>query len=178
MVTTKFREAHANLERLRTIERAEEFYFAVNAFITAARSVLYVAQFHHGWRERDKTKHYSTNDERDRQKFDTWFDVSAEKAAVLAHPLSADRNHVIHHDGQAGFVHIPKPVGGLALDHGTPFRHAPFRSSRGAGLPLVDENVFCYLDASGTMHDALPYCEAYLDLVSQFFAQLRNRPWV
>lgn len=174
----KFREARLNLERLRELTRSDEFYAAANAFLSAAYSVLYIAQYQLGLpKSRKAQAALPPNDRAERQRFDQWFKTSPRVSAVTSHPLGQDRHVVIHRAGQAGFVHVPKPIGGLALEHGTAFRPAIFRSGRRVGLPLEDDNFFFYIDGAGKQHEAIPYCEAYLALVQAFFEELHRRPW-
>lgn len=179
VVAAKFREALVHFERLPTIERAAEFYATANAFVTSARSVLYVAQHQFGWRERPKGNGpLGSLEEKERKNFDAWFTVSPVVRAILSHPLSEDRHDIIHRSGQGGFVHVPKPRGGMAVDHGTPFKQSFWWGLIGlAGLPLEDDNLFFYLNGAGHKHDAVPYCSAYLDLVRHFFDELRSSPW-
>ena len=180
VVATKFREARVHLRRLGDVKRVEEFYATANALVTSARSVLYVAQHQFGWKERPRQQAFNSTQEQERKLFDKWFESCAVAQAVLAHPLAADRHEVIHRSGQAGFVHVPKPGGGgMAVNHGTPFKQAHWFTRRGlGGLPLQDDNVFYYLDASGTKYDAVPYAEAFLATVEQFVVELAKRPWL
>jgi hypothetical protein len=174
----KFREARLNFERLRELTRSDEFYAAVNAFLSAAYSVLYIAEHQFGLpRSKKAQAALPPNDRAERQRFDQWFKSSQHVSAVKSHPLGEDRHVVIHRVGQAGFVHLPKPIGGLAVEHGTPFRPAIFLNGNGVGLPLEDDNSFLYIDSAGKQHEAIPYCEAYLALIQRFFQELDKRPW-
>jgi hypothetical protein len=178
-VRTKLREAKYHLERLAEIDKMKEFYPTVNAFLSAARSVLYLARHELGWKDRHAPQRVGIkpNEVSERQRFDQWCDSCPEAMAVLAHPLAEDRHAVIHRSGQAGFLHIPKSPSGLAISEGN--AHGPglvVRSGR-AGLPLEDANVFRYRDAAGQEHDAVAYCRKYLNLVEQFFAEIQRGAW-
>jgi hypothetical protein len=181
-VRVKFREAIVHFGNLSKIDGMEQFYATLNAFLTAGRGVLYIARHELGWQERRKEhrKGFTPQQMAERQKFDTWYESAPEIKAVLAHPLAEERHNVTHRDGQAGFVHIPKPIGGLAVSEGTPFRQAPFiRTGRGGrfGLPLEDKNNFFYVKADGSKVDAVPYCKKYLDLLENAFLTIDHGLW-
>lgn len=181
-VRLKFREANFHFEKLSKLDGMEEFYATVNAFVAAARSVLYVARHELGWKERLPAARvgFSPHQKVERKKFDAWYWSSPEVQAVLDHPLAQERDHVIHRDGQAGFVHIPKPIGGMAVTEGSPFRQAPFvKAGRGGrwGLPLLDKNYFYYVKPDGTNVDAIPYCKEYLDLIQTVFREIDKGAW-
>jgi hypothetical protein len=53
-IREKLREARFNLRKLEEIEKMEEFYPTLNAFLSAARSILYVASGELGWCTRKK----------------------------------------------------------------------------------------------------------------------------
>ena len=177
-IRAKLREAQMNLERLQDLTRSDEFYAAVNAFLSAAYSVLYIAEHQLGLPNTKKARAaLPPNDRAVRERFDKWFQSSPSALAVKSHALGQDRHVVIHRTGQAGFVHLPRPIGGLAVEHGTPFRPAIFRSGKRIGLPLEDDNEFFYVDGAGKQHEAIPYCQAYLALIQLFFENLEKRPW-
>lgn len=178
-VAAKLAEARLNLKQLSDISEALPFYAAMNAFLTASRSVLYVAQYQLGWKERKKTQQYKPLEEEGRKKFDEWHKKCPITKAILDHPLTLDRNHVIHHSGQAGFIHIPRPIGGgIAADHGSPFSQALWVTRRGlGGLPLEDDNCFYYLDDAGAKIDAVTYVTAYFAIIEKFVESLGKYPW-
>lgn len=178
-IDVKLREARIHFNGLREIVRADEFYALANAFLTSARSVLFVAQHQHGWKERLRGIPSSPGEESERRRFDQWFEKSNEAHAVLTHPLASDRRDVIHRSGQARFIHIPKPGGGgIALNHGTPFEQSLWFTRRGiGGLPLCDDNYFYYLHEQGNKSDAIPFAEEFLNLVAVFAAAVSKRPW-
>lgn len=179
VVVAKLDEARVHLRRLGEVKKAREFYATANALLTAARSVLYVAQHQFGWKERPRQRQFNQAQMQERKQFDNWFVSSSAVQAVLAHPLAADRHEVIHRSGQAGFVHVPKPGGGgMAVSHGTPFKQSHWFTRRGiGGLPLRDDNYFYYVEASGQKVDALPYAEGFFALVETFVVELAKRPW-
>ena len=180
VVVAKLNETRVHLRRLAEVKKAQELYATANAFLTAARSVLYVAQHQFGWKERPRHGTINPNQEQERKLFDLWYPSSPVVQAVLAHPLASDRHEVIHRSGQAGFVHVPKPGGGgIAVSHGTPFKQSRWFTRRGiGGLPLHDDNYFYYLSASGQKVDALPYAEGFFLLVEAFTTELARRPWL
>ncbi|MBI5048588.1 MAG: hypothetical protein HZB54_06550 [Deltaproteobacteria bacterium] len=178
-IRTKFREAKYHLERLTDIEKMKEFYPTVNAFLSAARSVLSVACHELGWKERLSCYRtgFTTNQEGERKQYDAWFESSTEAKAVLDHPLAKERHVVIHRSGRAGFFHVPKPIGGLAIAEGD--AHGPglvIRRGR-ATLPLEDSNLFFYEDPCGTRHGAVAYCMEYFQLIEAFFREVKQPPW-
>ena len=178
-VRTKFREARFHFERLAEIEKMKEFYPTVNAFLSAARSVLSVARHELGWKERLQSHRtgFTTIEETQRKRFAAWFESSAEVKAILDHPLAEERNVVIHRSGQAGFFHAPKPIGGLAISEGD--AHGPglvIRRGR-ATIPLEDSNLFYYADPTGTRHDAVAYCTGYFQLIEVFLRKMEQAPW-
>jgi hypothetical protein len=176
-VRMKFREASDWLAKLSQTDRMSDFYPTANAFLSAARSVLYVAGHELGLKERRDQAAFSASQLADRDRFDTWFAASAEARAVLAHPLTNERHVAIHRSGQAGFSHVPKPIGGLAIGEGSAFRHAGFLRGGRFSLPLEDKNSFFYVDEAGRQHDAVQYCAEYLALVDAFFRVIQSRPW-
>jgi hypothetical protein len=178
-VRTKFGEVHFHLERLAKSKAMKEFYPSVNAFLAAARSVLYVACHELGWKERRPAQRVGFNSAQIsvRQRFDQWFDSSATVKAVLVHPLTDERHVVVHRGGQAGFFHVPKPHFGLAISEGN--AHGPglvVRKGR-MSLPLEDVNTFWYRDRSGSKHEAIAYCRAYLELIGRFFSEVERGAW-
>lgn len=178
-ILTKFREARFQLERLAGIEKMKEFYPTVNAFLSAARSVLYVARHEMGWRERLPVHRtgFTLSQETERRRFDAWFDSSAEAKAVLDHPLAEERRKVIHRSGQAGFFHVPKPLGGLAITEGNAYGPGLVVRGGRATLPLEDMNVFWYEDPHGTKHEAVAYCKQYFQLIERLFAEVQRGAW-
>jgi hypothetical protein len=178
-VRTKLREAKFHLDRLAKTDAMEEFYPTVNAFLAAARSVLYVARHELGWKDRLPAQRVGLNPAQisERKRFDRWFDSCAAAKAVLDHPLTDERHAVVHRGGQAGFFHVPKPHFGLAISEGN--AHGPglvIRNGR-MSLPLEDINGFWYGDPAGPNHDAIAYCREYLQLIEQFFAEVQRGAW-
>jgi hypothetical protein len=179
IVVLKLNEAKFHLRHMGNLRAMHEFYAAANAFVTAVRSVLYVAQHQFGWKERPRSATYTQGQEIERKAFDAWFMAAHSVQAVLTHPLADDRHQVIHRSGQAGFVHVPKPgMGGMAVSHGTPFKQSHWFTRRGiGGLPPQDDNAFYYLESNGTKVDAIAFAQGFLSLVEAFFTELRRRPW-
>ena len=176
----KRREARHHLDRLGKVKPAAELYATANAFVTAARSVLYIAQYQFGFADpaRHGAESFVPTEAAERKRFDVWFKNCPEVKAVLQHELSVDRNDITHRTGQAGFIHIPKPGGGMAVSHGTAFEQAPWITRRGlGGLPLEDVNYFYYLDNREQRHEAVPYCENYLVLIDEVISTVEKRPW-
>lgn len=176
-VRLKFREARYWLERLAEVERMRDFYPIVNAFLTSARSVLYVARHELGLEDRRDRTGFNAPQRAERSRFDAWFASSVEARAVLDHPLCEERHVAIHRRGQAGFSHVPKPIGGLAVGEGTAFGQARFVRGGRFSLPLMDRNEFFYVDDAGHRHSAVVYCTAYLQIVEAFFRAIQTRPW-
>ena len=178
-VRTKLGEATFHLERLAKTEAMKEFYPTVNAFLAAARSVLYVARHELGWKERLAAQRVALSPAQisERQRFDQWFDSCAAAKAVLDHRLTDERHAVVHRSGQAGFFHVPKPCFGLAIAEGN--AHGPGRviRNRRMSLPLEDVNTFWYGDPSGTKYDAVTYCREYLQLIERFFSEVERGAW-
>lgn len=112
-----------------------------------------------------------------RRRFDAWYDTAPEVKAVLAHPLAGERHEVVHRSGQAGFRHTPKPSMGLAVGSGDAERPARVIRAGRLSLPIADENVFHYVDATGRAHEARAYCEQYLELITAFFVAVDRGVW-
>lgn len=178
-VRLKLNEAHFHLKHMEKLKAMHEFYAAANAFVTAARSTLYVAQHQFGWKERPKSATFTSAQEIERKAFDSWFSTAPCVGAVLDHRLADDRHEVIHRSGQAGFVHVPKPkLGGMAVSHGTPFKQSHWWTRRGlGGLPVSDDNYFYYLEPNGSRVDAIPFAQGFLALIQDFVVELERRPW-
>ena len=178
-IRVKLRETHLQYETLAKTEEMEKFYATVNAFLAAARSVLYVARHELGWEERLAVKRVgiSKQEEAERKKFDAWYSSSPVVKAILDHPLTDERHSVIHREGQAGFLHVPQPIGGLAVDEGNAFHQASFISGGRWGLPLEDKNYFFYVRADGTKVDAVVFCKGYLDRIDTFYQEVVRGVW-
>lgn len=157
----------------------------MNAFLSSARSVLYVARHQFGWSElRDADQQALSKAEEDpRKRFDRWYALSRTVRAVLNHPLTDERHAAVHRKGQAGFFYVPKPIGGLALEEGDAFRIAPFFSrawhhaAKAIGLPLEDDNLFFYQTPDGKKIDAVTICREYLALIEQFVSEVEGGGW-
>jgi hypothetical protein len=178
-IRTKFREARFHLERLAEIEKMKEFYPTVNAFLTAARSVLAVACHELGWKERlpRDRRGFTAIEEAKRKRYDVWFKSSTEAQAVLDHPLAEERHVVVHRRGQAGFFHVPKSIGGSSITEGDAYSPSLVIRKGLAGLPLEDSNLFYYEDSTGTRHDAVAYCKEYFQLIAAFLCEVERVPW-
>jgi hypothetical protein len=124
-VRTKLRETTFHLAKLTGIDSMREFYPTLNAFLSAARSVLYVARLELGWADRRSAQRagFTPAQQSERERFDAWYASSPEAQAVETHPLTEERHCVIHRGGQAGFFHTPSPIGGLAATDGN--AHGP-----------------------------------------------------
>jgi hypothetical protein len=172
-VDAKLRETKFHLERLVAIESAKEFYPVVNAFLSSARSVLSVARHELGWRER--LSHHRVGltpvEEAERRSFDEWFESSADAKAVLDHPLTDERNRVVHRGGQARFGYFPKHFDDMIYADGDAFRPPVAVGS------FKDANTFHYYGPGGTSYDAVPYCKRYFKLVETFCRRLKRTPW-
>ncbi|MFN2397220.1 MAG: hypothetical protein ABR543_01040 [Gemmatimonadaceae bacterium] len=175
-VREKFREVRFQLERLATTDRAKEFYPTLNAFLEAASSVLYVADHQFGLRGVKKSL-IDRASRAERRGYDDWAAEEPTLMAVRNHPLTEERHEVVHRSGQAGFGYTPKPLGGLAVTDGGPFKTALFTTRGGVGLPLVDQNTFFYEDQHGNRRDAVEVCREYLGLVEAAFVQISATPW-
>jgi hypothetical protein len=179
-IRVKYREAEFHLRRLASLGAMEEFYATVNAFMTAARSVLYVARYQFGLEERLASQKAGLSPEEtvDRRAFDSWYSLSQLVQTILNHPLTEERREVVHRSGQAGFIHVAKPLMGLAVSEGSPFKPSPFRTKRGMmPFPILDQNAFFHVDAAGNRVDAVPFCENYLSLLRQFLIEAERAPW-
>ncbi|MEQ1844713.1 MAG: hypothetical protein ABL983_03945 [Nitrospira sp.] len=166
-VRLKLREARYFLSRLATASKRDEFYFNANAFLTACRSVIYVASHQFGWHELKgpQQKLVPPHQVAGRKAFDAWLNSNSAVKAVLAHELVEERHDVVHRSGQAGFTYSPKPIGGVAIEAGSIFEPALMLKRGKIGLPLEDDNAFLYVDAAGTQHDAVKLCQDYFGLV-------------
>jgi len=178
-VIIKYRETRNQLARLNAAKDAKDFYLAVNAFLTAARSVLYVISFQYGWahlKTADKaTLSLTPQQEAERRRFDKWTESSASWQAVLTHPLTAERHDVVHKSGQSNFIYYPQMGPGLAASPGTPFRAASM--TRG-GLPITTEGSrFFYRRPDGSELEADQVCQEYLDLIWKVVEDVKAHPW-
>jgi hypothetical protein len=76
-VEAKWNEAHTLLSRLETESKRDEFYVTLNAFLAAARSVLYVLEHQFGWKELRGNQKIALAPPQttmeDRKRFDDWF---------------------------------------------------------------------------------------------------------
>jgi hypothetical protein len=120
-IISKLGEAQKLLKELEKLDSIKEFQPKLNAFLAAARSVLYIAGYQYGLEHRkgNQIVGLSAQDKFERQKFDSWCKNSKTYTDVLAHTLTEERNEVMHRSGQAGFYYIPKPIYGLAVEAGT-----------------------------------------------------------
>ena len=157
----------------------KEFYPTLNAFLAAARSVLYVARHEYGWNDlrAPQRKGVTPAEIQSRKRFDEWYDSAPEPSAVEAHPLTDERHCVVHRGGQAGFFHRPLPIGGLAVSNGDAFGPGLFLAGGKIGLPLEDANQFFYTDPYGVTVDGVECCSDYLKLVEAFMRTVEKYPW-
>ena len=108
-VERKLRYATYELRKLSEATTSEDLFATMDAFLSQARSVLYVLEYQFGWKGlkgRDKKRLAAQRAERER--FDQWFKAAAKE--VLAHPLVIERHEVVHRSGSPRFGHGSTPA--------------------------------------------------------------------
>lgn len=110
-VVRKLNHARYQFEQLQEVASSRDLFATLDAFLSEARSVLYVLAFQFGWEERCGPYRKIVGTERSvRERFDRWLRKNAK--AVLDHPLTLERHEVVHRSGSPSFT----PLRGVGLD--------------------------------------------------------------
>lgn len=144
-VVRKLNHARYQFAKLEEVASSRDLFATLDAFLSEARSVLYVLGFQFGWEERRKPDRMAVAAERSvRQRFDRWFKRNAK--AVLDHPLTLERHEVVHRSGSPSFGH-----------------------------PITKPRNFYFRDANGRKINGLDYCREYLRLIETVVCAAESR---
>jgi hypothetical protein len=148
-VERKLHYARCQIRRLKEAETGEDLFATLDAFLSEARSVLYVLAYQFGWKElRGSDRKKFAAEREQREESDKWFTESA--SPILKHPLTVERHEVIHKSGSPAF--------GYPLKGG----HSKFYHTRQDGQRV----------------DGLTGCRERLKLVEDVVEQAQETPWL
>lgn len=177
-VEAKLAEAERALARLAVASAKRDLYDLANAFLVAARSVVYVARHELGWEDRRSVERATIGaaDQEDRKKFDRWCSIEPTYRSIINHRLSEARSVAVHRAGQAPFSYV-STMGEHTLVPGTAFRHSVVLRAGRLSLPLEDGFCLVLEQPDGSTQDGVQACTEYLELVRAFVHSLRGRQW-